>query len=196
MSRAQRAPFGIDSARNIFDFVQCVLHQRPDITFGGQPGPTIGDAQNRLHAQIFAPVEKFQDAQTIAQTIAPRARPDLTFFQWADGIFPLIVPRIEIIAARKTQKLWLHRRHFLHQIGSQTVGTILVRRRKQRNHLHPDRARRTGANRQTVGLRRRHIAGSKRARILLPRGCQRPGARAGKVAIIEIAFEADSQFAR
>ena len=57
---------------------------------------------------------------------------------------------LQIVAARKPQKLRMHCGHHLHQVRTIAVLAIVVRRRKDGNELQPHRSRMTERKAQMV----------------------------------------------
>ena len=61
----------------------------------------------------------------------------------ADCLLPLVavanVVAFKVITAGQAQELGMHRSHLFHQVGTEAIRAVLVRGRKERNQIEPDR---------------------------------------------------------
>ncbi len=91
--RALRAPPGVCRSSHVLDFIQRILHVRlkfrPQSKMLSTQRITGIDGQHRLHVQIFAPFQKFQQPKTVGGPITPRAFVAGPVFNWTSGFLPI-----------------------------------------------------------------------------------------------------------
>ena len=146
---ALSAPLGPGVAGDVFDFVERILHVRLE----GGAGVDVGvlqvvtgiDGEDRLHLEVFAPVEEFEQPEAIAGAVAPATGVAGAPGERADGLLPIETGfegvAFDVIAAGKTEEGWLHAGQHLHDVNTIAVGPVVKRRRKEGDQIEPHRAR-------------------------------------------------------
>ncbi len=175
--RALRAPFGVHVAGDVFDFVEGILHVRFQIRAGGHFAIAEGEARKHreqgLHFQIFAPVEKLQQAQAVGSAVIPGAGVAGALGDVADGFFPVEpvghAVALEEIAAGKAQEGRVVLGQQLHDVRAIAIRAVVVGGREQRHQAEPGRAGR-GCPNQEIGVLGRldRAVGFQRDFIFLP----------------------------
>ena len=144
---AHRAPLRVRCAGDVLDFVKPLLHVGIEIgsrldQLSAQRVSGV-DAEQRLHVQVLAPLQEFQESHSVARVIAPRGRVCRTIDQRSDHLLPiearLDAAAFEVIAAWKAQERGTHRGQLFHDVDAIAVGATMVGRREQRDHLKPQR---------------------------------------------------------
>ncbi len=110
------APLGVGAAGHVLDFVERVLHVRLkrgagiDVVLRERIAGI--DGQHWFHLQVFAPLQKLQQAHAVGGAIAPWARVRGAVDPGADGLLPVEavgdVVALKIIAAGQAQEFGLH----------------------------------------------------------------------------------------
>ena len=186
--RPARTPCRVGVADAIFNFLHGflgvfgVIRLRRGLPVQRVAGP---NGKHRLHVQVFAPGEEFEQAHAVGRAITPSAWVARAVLERPDRFLPVIAgleaPAFDIVAAGKPQKCGLHVGQELHDVRPHAVGTVLISRREQRNQVEPERAGRSrGDDEPGVGRRLDVRGGGQRERVLLP---LRPDAvnRAGSI---------------
>ena len=93
VARAHRAPLGVGSAGDVLDLLQPLLYVgfqvRPRLHhLPAERVPGI-DAQQRLHVQVLAPFQEFQQSHAVGGVVAPRGGVRRTVDQRADHLLPI-----------------------------------------------------------------------------------------------------------
>jgi len=172
------APFGVGSAGDVFNLIERVLHVRFEVLAGidvvaAQRVSGI-DGEDGLHVEVFAPLEKFKQAEAVRGVVIPGAGMGGAIDHGADGLLPVVVVgdavAFKIIAAGEAQEGGVHGGHLFHQVSAVAVGAVLVGGREERNEIEPESSGMSDGDGQVVVRGRLDGAGFELEVDLLPAG--------------------------
>ncbi len=97
------SPAGGGVAGDVFDLVERVLNVGLEVFAAGdvflEEGVAGEDGKERLHVQVFAPGEEFEQADAVGGAVGPRRGMRGAVDERADGLLPFVV-LVEVIAFR------------------------------------------------------------------------------------------------
>ena len=120
--RANSAPFRVRSTGYVRDLVECILHVRIEIRSGTYVLLRHRIAgvhrKDRLHPEIFAPLQKLQKTQPIRRVVAPRTGMRGPVHQGANRFLPFVpfgnMISLKVVSPGKTQESRMHGGQLLH----------------------------------------------------------------------------------
>jgi hypothetical protein len=108
------------------------------------PGVAGVDGEHGLHLQVFAPLQKLEQAHAVGRVVAPGAGVGGAVDQRADGLLPIEalgdVVALKIVAAGEAQEGRMHGGQLLHQVDAVAVGAVLIGGREERDEVEPEGA--------------------------------------------------------
>ncbi len=171
------APPGVGVAGHVFDLVERILHVRlkggAGINVLLLHGVAGIDGEHGLDLEVFAPLQKFEQAHAVGGVVVPGADVGWTIDPGADCLLPLEalgdVIALEIIAAGQAQEFGMHGGQQIHQIGAETFLTIAVGWREDRDEAEMESAGLVGDQLEVIFCADgRDGAGLQREFVLLP----------------------------
>ena len=145
VARTHGAPLRVGSAGDVLDLLQPFLdvgiEVRPRLHHLPAQRVSGIDAQQRLHVQVLAPFQEFQQSHAIGGVVAPRGGVRRTVDQRADHFLPIetgLDPvAFEVVSPGEAQERGTHGGQLLHDVDAVPVRPAVIGGREQGNQLEP-----------------------------------------------------------
>ena len=100
------------------------------------------DGKQRLHVEVFAPLEEFEQAHAVGGAVAPGAEVRGAVNARADGVLPFETladgVAFEVVASGEAQEGGVHGGELFHDVDAVAVGAVVKGGREERDEAEPE----------------------------------------------------------